>query len=225
VDRTYVVSAGLLENREAPGRQIEVLASGIDLRLVDRVAAEGFDVPPRLRGTSGPIIGYVGGLTNRMDWDLLHELAARRPDWKFVLVGGDPRVAPSELGEHSNVIFQASVPYPQALAAVSRFDVGTIPVRPTAFSRGNSFMKLLDYFAHGIPVVATPLPDSCQVEAEHPGLLLLASDPDAWEAALSAALAEPADSPLRAARRAYVQQRSVERRIAHILDGSLDGRI
>jgi glycosyltransferase involved in cell wall biosynthesis len=221
VDRSYVVSPALLEDRAGPGRQISVLPNGFDVNLFRDVQHDGFAVPESLRSIPSPIVGYAGGLTSRMDWDLMAELARRRPEWNFVFVGGDPRVAPEELHHRANVFFQGTIPYPEALGAMSRFDVGAIPVRVHQFSRSNSFLKLLDYFAHGIPVVATPVPDTTRVAEVAPGLLALAAGADAWEASLARVLEEPSDSPARAARRSFVRDRSVERRVARMIGETL----
>lgn len=222
VDRSYVVSSALLADRAGAGRRISVLPNGFDLAFFRQLEREGFEVPEALRPVPRPIIGYAGGLSPRMDWELLAEMARRRPQWSFVFVGGDPRAAPEMLHGCANVFFQPSIPYPEALGAISRFDVGTIPVRVQRFSRGNSFLKLLDYFAHGIPVVAPPLPDTSQVVEARPGLLRLAGDPDEWERSLAIALEEPEASPMRKARRAFVAERSVERRVTQMISETLD---
>jgi glycosyltransferase involved in cell wall biosynthesis len=221
VDRSYVVSAALLEDRAAPGRRISVLPNGFDHRLFAQVQQDGFAVPEFLRSIPRPIVGYAGGLSTRIDWDLLAGLVSRRPEWSFVFVGGDPQVAPAALRGRANVYFQGTLPYPGALAAIGCFDAGVIPVRVDQFSRGNSFLKLLDYFAHGIPVVATPLPDTRRVAEASPGLLELADGIDGWEAALARALHEPSRSPRRGARRAYTRERSVERRVARMIRDTL----
>ena len=169
VDQAYVVSPALLEGRAAPDRRISVLPNGFDRRLFRRLEQDGFQIPETVRGTRHPIIGYAGAFTDRIDWELLSELARRRPEWTFLLVGGEPSAVSPGLRSHSNVVFQSAVPYPQAMGAISCFDVATIPARIAQFSRGNSFLKLLDYFAHGKPVVAPPLPDTGAVAEDHPG--------------------------------------------------------
>lgn len=223
VDDTYVVSPGLLDGRAAPDRRITVLPNAFDLGLFRSLEREGFPIPETVRRSPSPIIGYAGGLTPRIDWELLVRLAGRRPEWTFLFVGGEPAAAPAELRAHPNVVFQNAVPYPEAIGAISRFDVATIPVRIGQFSRGNSFLKLLDYFAHGKPVVAPPLPDTLAVADAAPGLITLADGVDAWDAALEAALGEPRgeDSSRRLARRAYVAERTVERRVARMVDGAV----
>ena len=100
---------------------------------------------------------------------------------------------------------------------MARFDAGMIPFRTRAFTLGNSFLKLLDHFAHGMPVVATPLPDTVAAAEADERLIRVAEGRDAWLAALTDALAEPETSPGREARRRYAQERSVERRVERML--------
>jgi hypothetical protein len=47
------------------------------------------------------------------------------------------------------------LPFRGALKAIAPFDIGIIPFRNRAFTRGNSFLNLIDHFAHGTPMVAT----------------------------------------------------------------------
>ncbi len=221
VDRSYVVSSGLLEGRAGPGRRIGVLPNGFDVSLFRQIQRAGFTAPGELVGCPRPVVGYAGGINRRLDWELLTALSRRRPEWTFAFVGGDARHAPAELRRTGNVVFLRPLPYPQALAAMTRFDVATIPARVSDFSRGNSFLKLLDYFAHGTPVVATPLPATTEVARAEVGLLWLAEDVEGWLAALTAALAESPSSPARAARRRFVEARSVSRRVARMLAEAL----
>jgi len=220
VDSSYVVSPALLPAREAPRRRVTVLRSPFDLTLFRALERDGLEPPPRVRSLPRPIVGYLGALGTRMDWELLVEVTARRPSWSFVFAGGDPRSAPAELNR-PNVTFIPAMPYPQGMAVASCFDVGTIPFVEGRFSRGNSSLKLLDYMAYGMPVVSAPLPDTMRVAESNPGLLALAEGPDQWLGQLERALAEPASSPGRAARLAYVQEQSAERRVARMLEEAL----
>jgi len=113
------------------------------------------------------------------------------------------------------------VPYRDALRAISRFDVGIIPFVSRPFTRGNSFLKLMDYFAHGMPVVATPLPHPTAAAQNGQGLVRLAEGPEAWVAALAEALGESSTSPAREARRSYVRERDVARRVDRMLTEAL----
>jgi glycosyltransferase involved in cell wall biosynthesis len=222
VDQTFVVSPHLLDGREGLGRNIAVLPTAIDLRLFKRLERDGFSTPEQLRSIPHPIVGYAGGLGPRIDWELLLEVSDCRPDWSFVFLGGDAVGAPEALRGRSNVFFLKSMPYTEALGALASFDVATLPMCANPFSLGNSFLKLRDYLAHGMPVVATPLPDPVAVAETAPGLVTLAEGPDAWISAVSAGLNEPRSSPRGAARRRYAAEQSAERRATRIVSEALE---
>jgi glycosyltransferase involved in cell wall biosynthesis len=221
VDRSYVVSPALLAARESAGRKVAVLRSPFDVQLFRHLQSTGLQPPSRLRSLPRPIVGYLGALGQRMDWELLIELTSRRPGWSFVFAGGDPSSAPAALHASANVTFIPAMPYPDGLAVASCFDVGTIPFLIDRFSRGNSFLKLLDYLAYGMPVVSTPLPDTLRVAQAAPGVVEIATDADEWLVQLERALEEPSESPAQAARVAYVEGQSVERRVARMLGDAL----
>ena len=66
---------------------------------------------------AGPIIGYVGNLSDRIDIALLDELARARPHWNFVFVGSahlDRSIL--RLDRQPNVHFLGVKPYEEAQA-------------------------------------------------------------------------------------------------------------
>jgi glycosyltransferase involved in cell wall biosynthesis len=223
VDRTFVVSPALLEPRVGPGRTVSVLSNAVDLRAHAAAMAEDAPPPPELAGIQGPVIGCVGGLGGRVDVELVRALLAARRDWTWVFVGADQ---PEVFGgwKDPNLVLLGPRPYHEAIRIIDRFDVATIPFLENEFTRGNSLLKLYDYLAHGMPVVATPLPDTRRADAGAPGLLRLPGGRDEWLPALADAVAEPADDPRRERRRAYAHERSSERRVATIVSEGLAAR-
>lgn len=224
VDRTWLVSPGLLEERDNGRRRLAVSPSPIDLRLFEQVAEQPPAELPQLNGHTGPVIGYAGGLTDRMDWELLDEIAERRRGWTLLLVGHDPAAAPQSLHHRPNVVFTGLLPYDRALGVIARFDVGVIPVRRGIFSHGNSFLKLGDYLAAGLPVVASEVPDTIAAAAQEPEALRTATGIDDWLAALDAAVVAVPTEATRQARRRLLQERSNERRVAALLAGLEEDR-
>jgi glycosyltransferase involved in cell wall biosynthesis len=67
---------------------------------------------------------------------------------------------------------------------LARFDLGVMPLADTEWARGKCGFKLLQYFAAGVPAVASPVGVNAALvgEAEERGLL--AATPDEWSAAL-----------------------------------------
>jgi glycosyltransferase involved in cell wall biosynthesis len=85
-------------------------------------------------------------------------LASARPDWSLVLVGPCDTNA-GILSRHKNVRFVGKVPYADIPRYAAAFDVGLIPFVLDKMTVAVNPLKLLEYFACGIPVVSTPLPE------------------------------------------------------------------
>ncbi|MFH0963246.1 MAG: glycosyltransferase family 4 protein [Planctomycetota bacterium] len=109
------------------------------------------------------------------------------------------------------------------LAALSSFDVGLMPLTDDPFSRGKCACKILQYFAAGLPVVASPV--GMNREVVTPGVTgFLAEEPEQWaEYVGRLATDHTLREKLGAAGRELVARdydvRIVARRLAQILKG------
>jgi len=153
--------------------------------------------PEDLRRIPQPRAGFVGQIEYRFDGELLQSVAARMPDWHFVLIGpvqpGNSEV--EALRRCPNVHFlglKARTELPGYLAGLQ---VGLIPYRINQLTRGIYPLKVHEYLAAGKPVVATPIPSLSGLVDD----VLLADDAPAFAAAIRRAAAE--DSPEAVARR------------------------
>jgi glycosyltransferase involved in cell wall biosynthesis len=156
------------------------------------------DPPPDLApvvARGRPIVGYHGALARWFDYDLVAEVARRRPDLSFVLIGPDFDFTLRETSLLSlpNVTWLESRPYADLPDYLAWVDVGIIPFRPSAVTHATSPIKLFEYMAAGIPPVITPMDESMR----HPQATV-ADTPEAWSSALDRALARGKDKAFRA---------------------------
>ena len=152
-------------------------------------------VPKELRGLRGPIIGYVGNLSTRIDITLLNAVARARPDWQFVFVGSahfDQSVL--RLDDLANVHFVGVKPYDEAQRFVAHFDVGLIPHVDNEMTRSMNPLKAYVYVAAGVPVVSTPIANLDEL-SDLGGLITIANGPDEFVAAIEAALRSGMNAP------------------------------
>ncbi len=107
--------------------------------------------------TDRPVIGYVGALLEiRLDIPLLEFLAKSRPEWSFVLVGGEDEVFQnSGLHQLANVHFLGQKDTGLTPAYVQNFDVCINPQQINEITNDNYPLKIDEYLAMGRPVVAT----------------------------------------------------------------------
>lgn len=120
-------------------------------------------VDPALARLPRPRIVFTGAIVaTKLDFGWLADLAQLRPAWSFALVGpvglGDPGTDVSALRGLPNVHLLGSRPY-QSLPTVLRgADAALIPYALNPLTASVFPMKVYEYLAAGLPVVATPLP-------------------------------------------------------------------
>lgn len=116
--------------------------------------------PSDLANIPHPRIGYVGFLTGeRLDINLLQQLASNRKEWQIVLIGPEEGLfQQSKLHDIKNVHFLGSKIPAQLPAYIQHLDVCINPQLINALTVGNYPRKIDEYLAMGKPTVATNTP-------------------------------------------------------------------
>jgi glycosyltransferase involved in cell wall biosynthesis len=178
-ENTFVVQNGCdLEHYIGGGREPSAQSRIIDIERLPR-----------------PIIGYMGDIAPWFDIEHVELAAARHPEWSFVLLGTWKRDSRLH-AKYPNIHAPGHVPYEELPYYVRHFDVGIIPFEMTELTRVVNPLKLYEYFALGLPVVATALPEIVR----HGDLVYIAESPEDFVKLAEAAVREPKDSPMRARR-------------------------
>ncbi len=122
----------------------------------------GNDIKPSadIEKIKKPILGYLGTITERLDFDLLKLMARDLPDTSIVLVGqvNYRRVDISELKDINNIYFLGGRKYEELGKYAKNFDVCILPYRNKYSSYMSPPTKIFDYLAAGKPIVSTALP-------------------------------------------------------------------
>lgn len=168
-DAVFAVSQPLLDDARRLRADSIYLPNGVEFARFaappDPSAVPGEIMRSRARGR--PVAGYVGALARWVDSDLLAALAELRPDWDFFVVGEalDGSFDRFETARPANLHLLGQRPYGTIPSILSAFDVGLIPFRLTAVGANASPIKLYEYLAAGLPVLATPIPE-CELVPE-----------------------------------------------------------
>jgi glycosyltransferase involved in cell wall biosynthesis len=121
------------------------------------------EIDPSLAALPRPRIVFTGAIVaTKLDLPLLVALARARPEWSFALVGpvgpGDPRTDVSVLRAEPNIHLLGPRSYTELPAVLRAADAGLIPYAGNTLTQSIFPMKVYEYLAAGLPVVATPLP-------------------------------------------------------------------
>ncbi len=154
-DCTVVSSQGLFRTKEALAKQLALVKNGVDLSIFTTTdQGRPADLP------SGPIIGYIGSVDERLDLELLCATAKAFPETTLVFLGRIVAEAhANKLSTLTNVHLLGSRPKERLGDYVNAFTVGLIPFVKNDLTAGIYPLKINEYFALGVPVVSTHFAD------------------------------------------------------------------
>ncbi len=136
-----------------------------------------------------PRLGWFGVIDERMDLELVAELARRRPDWHIVLLGPVVKIDPASIPVLPNVHPLGARPYAELPAYIASWDVAIMPFARNDSTRYISPTKTPEYLAAGRPVVSTSIRDVVTPYGDL-GLARIADSAEGFQAAVELALAE-----------------------------------
>ena len=193
--RDYVISLGVASER------VHVLPNGVDTTLF-YPAPGNPELRARLNLGAGPVLGFIGGLR---PWHgvqalppLVEQLVSRYPHLRLVIAGEGPLRAELEnafrtRGIQEHVIFTGSLPHEEMSELIRQFDIALAPYPVLDHVFYFSPLKLFEYMACGVPVVAAAVGQIAEVIRDgDTGLLYPPGDLDALTAACARLLADSA---------------------------------
>jgi glycosyltransferase involved in cell wall biosynthesis len=177
---------------------------------------ENLPVPEDLRSLPRPIVGYIGTVQERLDFQLLKRICADHPKKSFVFIGPVWSGVQSEVDALTqacpNVRFLGRRPYSLVPAYLEGMDVAMIPHRLDAFISTTNPMKMYDYLAAGKPVVSTPGAGTEMFASQ----MHIAQDTEVFSRAIQLALDQDDDAK-RLARRQVVRTHAWQARVEEML--------
>ncbi|MFA6197837.1 MAG: glycosyltransferase [Patescibacteria group bacterium] len=170
--------------------------------------------PDDLTGIPAPIVGYVGVIQNRIDSELIQQLAERNPAKSFVFIGNVYSDFNKSVFDHCpNVHFLGQKTYAELPSYVNRFHVCMIPHRIDPFTRSMNPLKLYEYLACGLPVISTPVSGMSMFG----DLVRLAKDAGSFSEQIDLALSEDSER-LRLQRKAAMRSHTWHQRVDRMME-------
>jgi glycosyltransferase involved in cell wall biosynthesis len=132
-----------------------LMSNGVDIGFIKKTTSL---IPPDIKYTTGPVIGYVGVLQDRFDVALVDGLARILSSYSIILVGPvRDRAYFEPLNRRSNVSFLGKKRYSDIPDYIKCFDVCIIPHKVNEFTGSMDPLKIYEYLSCGKPIVSTPV--------------------------------------------------------------------
>ena len=214
-DAVIVTSQGLLEAKRSLSTACFLVKNAVNYPLFSKAFRS---VVPR----DSPVIGYIGSIDDRLDYDLLEDLIRRMPDTRFVFVGRIVDAAGgSVLRKYSNVVLHGPKKVHELPSFVETFSAGIIPFVKNSFTKGIYPLKINEYLAAGIPVIST---DFGYLQ-DFAGIISIAGTPEEFGTKVLWELSEDTEQK-RVDRRKMASQNSWEHRAEElsVIIGQLENR-
>ena len=153
-DLVFVTSQKLRERALQQRADVHLFPFAVNLAGFEKVRHSDAPLPDDLAALRRPIAGYVGGLHQWLDQDLIVETARRLPDVTFALVG-PAQVDVSRLQNVPNIHLFGQREHADVPRYVKGFDVGLVPYRITDYTANVYPTKLNEYLVMGGQLVAS----------------------------------------------------------------------
>jgi glycosyltransferase involved in cell wall biosynthesis len=136
--------------RLKPGLRNLVLTNGVDVGHFSTPMPE----PSELQAIPHPRVVYVGAVDDRFDVALMALLADALPEVHSIIIGPGPNLEKLRALGKANIHVLGPRPYRQIPGYLQACDVALMPLTDDAANSGRSPMKLYEFAAAGLPVVA-----------------------------------------------------------------------
>jgi glycosyltransferase involved in cell wall biosynthesis len=162
----YVIvsSERLAQSKKCAGLEPHVVTHGVDVEHFRRACDPNTIIPDDIAGLSRPVIGFFGLIADWVDLPLIAFLGRFRPEWNFVLIG-EITTATACVDELPNVHLLGRKSYESLPGYCKAFDIAILPFVVNELTLAANPLKLREYVAAGLPVVATGIPEAKRLKA------------------------------------------------------------
>jgi UDP-galactopyranose mutase len=158
-DIVFTGGESLYEAKQGRHHNVRCFPSSIDVSHFGKARLASLENADDQSSLPAPRLGFFGVIDERMDIDLVGQLADLRPDWQIVMIGPVVKIDPNSLPQRPNLHWLGGREYRDLPRYLKGWDVGIMPFAMNEATRFISPTKTPEFLAAGVPVVSTPIKD------------------------------------------------------------------
>lgn len=154
-DLVFVMAHNMVEYCKTYNSNVTCIPMGVDSEIFIKNESD-YKKPKELLEIKNKIIGYVGGIRESIDKELLKNLLRQFSDYTFVFVG-PIQTDVSFLKDFKNALLVGKKDHKELPNYIKYFDACIIPYKKDSYTDNISPAKLNEYLIMGKPIVSTNL--------------------------------------------------------------------
>ena len=158
VDLVFTGGQSLYEAKRNQHPSVHAFPSSIDASHFGK-ARTNIEDPADQASIPHPRLGFFGVIDERFDSELLEQVAAKRPDWNFVMIGPIVKIHPESLPRLKNIHYLGAKKYDELPDYLAGWDIALLLFARNDSTRFISPTKTPEYLAAGKPVISTSIRD------------------------------------------------------------------
>jgi len=202
-DLVFTGGQRIYESKREQHADAHSFPSSIDKQHFGQARNPQLAEPADQAGIAHPRIGFFGVVDERLDIDLLGQLATNHPEWQFVIIGPVVKIDPASLPHNANIHYLGGKNYQELPAYLRGWDVATLLFARNESTEFISPTKTPEYLAAGRPVVSTSIRDVVRPYGDL-NLVQIADDPQEFGNAITRALEQGQDADWRTRTDSYL---------------------
>ncbi len=191
MDHSDVVFTGGYElylKKKEQHPNVHFFGCGVEFNHFAQAGDPATSIPPDIDFMNRPVLGWFGVVDERVDYNMVGEMARMRPEWSFAMVGPVVKVDPNLLPHFPNLYWLGGRDYSVLPNYCRAFDVNMMCFAINAATQFINPTKALEYLATGKPVVSTAVKD---VVTQYSDLVEIVKTPEEFVYAAERAMRNP----------------------------------
>jgi UDP-galactopyranose mutase len=194
----FTGGASMYESKKHMNPNTHLFASGVDGKHYASACNPDTKTPEWMDTIPSPRATYIGVIDERLDYDLIAQMAAAHPQVQFLMCGPVAKVDPAHLPQAPNLHYPGQQNYADLPRILKGSDICLMPFAQNDATRFISPTKTLEYMATHRPIISTAIPDVVRFYSD---IVYMAETPDEFVQQIVSALEEPAHERARKHRR------------------------
>jgi UDP-galactopyranose mutase len=157
-DLVFTGGHSLYEAKKHRHSDIYPFPSSIDKEHFEQARSITSD-PADQESIPHPRIGFYGVVDERMNLQLLEEVARQKPDWNLVIIGPVIKIDHNSLPRLANIHYLGNKSYQELPSYMAGWDIAMIPFELNESTRFISPTKTPEYLSAGKPVISSSIQD------------------------------------------------------------------